>query len=607
MNTEGLNEYIKNYLTNDKTQRAIMMTAPWGSGKSHYIKNELGNFLQENKLNYVIVSLYGIQSLKDVSKELFLEIKFQKVRKKLRLFNTFGKTILSGTAVVGKTLLKKIANVDIDFNIKEPNYEKIYKSINLKNRLIIFEDLERCTIDIVEFLGYVNNLVEQDGVKVLLVANESEIIKYKEKEDSEQENNKKEYTDKTKEYLKIKEKTISDTLLFTSEYSETIKSILGNFKPLFDLACSNIDEDGNISIVNKIEKYMINNNCFNYRSLLYACQKMEDVLNKIGEAREYTVDFIESVFMGTLVYAFKLNSGNKNVWKDAGDLSSNLGSYEHPLYKFMYSYINNHSFNTDDFRQAYKLFMDKKDLSKADEVLAVIYEFFTESEKDVLCAIDKILVRLEQNKGIDCNEYIRIANYLIAIKHILGYDEKIDKCKALMLKNTEMAVASGKKVQTFAYSGFSLNSKEEVEEMEDFEAQMAKIVENNEIKLNGFDYKPESISDLLDWITKKKKSFINDNGFANKLDIDKTIDMLRCAPALEIQNFRYILQYIYMGVANIGAFMSCDAPYLDKLKVGIDKIIDNESCDDKIVNQQLKWLSKNIGEILSKLRGNTYE
>ena len=38
------------------------------------------------------------------------------------------------------------------------------------------EDLERSSIDIIEVLGFVNNLVEQDGVKVLLVANEEEII-----------------------------------------------------------------------------------------------------------------------------------------------------------------------------------------------------------------------------------------------------------------------------------------------------------------------------------------------------------------------------------------------------------------------------------------------
>ena len=45
MNTNQLNQYIKNYLENDKTNSAIMLTGAWGTGKSHYIKNQLISFL----------------------------------------------------------------------------------------------------------------------------------------------------------------------------------------------------------------------------------------------------------------------------------------------------------------------------------------------------------------------------------------------------------------------------------------------------------------------------------------------------------------------------------------------------------------------------------
>ena len=47
---------------------------------------------------------------------------------------------------------------------------KVYASVNLTGKLVVLEDLERSGIDILEVLGYVNNLVEQDGVKVLLVS-----------------------------------------------------------------------------------------------------------------------------------------------------------------------------------------------------------------------------------------------------------------------------------------------------------------------------------------------------------------------------------------------------------------------------------------------------
>ena len=36
MTNDEYNLYIENYLKNDKTQSAIMLTAPWGMGKSYY-------------------------------------------------------------------------------------------------------------------------------------------------------------------------------------------------------------------------------------------------------------------------------------------------------------------------------------------------------------------------------------------------------------------------------------------------------------------------------------------------------------------------------------------------------------------------------------------
>ena len=110
--------------------------------------------------------------------------------------------------------------------------------MDLTGKLIILEDLERSGIDILEVLGYVNNLVEQDGVKVLLVANESEIKQYvpiiaetKEQQNiadlldrvTDHENRK--YTETTQKYLETKEKTVSDTIIFEGNFGEAAKQI----------------------------------------------------------------------------------------------------------------------------------------------------------------------------------------------------------------------------------------------------------------------------------------------------------------------------------------------------------------------------------------------
>ena len=43
---EELNQHIYRYLIGNKTKSAIMLTAPWGTGKSFYIQNHLKPFLE---------------------------------------------------------------------------------------------------------------------------------------------------------------------------------------------------------------------------------------------------------------------------------------------------------------------------------------------------------------------------------------------------------------------------------------------------------------------------------------------------------------------------------------------------------------------------------
>ena len=63
MTYDDMNSFILNYLKNDITGRAIMLSGEWGSGKSYYVKTKLKSFL-ENKDNdrhkCVIVSLYEL-------------------------------------------------------------------------------------------------------------------------------------------------------------------------------------------------------------------------------------------------------------------------------------------------------------------------------------------------------------------------------------------------------------------------------------------------------------------------------------------------------------------------------------------------------------------
>ena len=169
MTNNEITQYIKHYIEKDKTQNAIMLSGDWGIGKSHYIQHELVPFLQTQKIaQCVVISLYGMNSVAEISKSIYLELRVKKLQSQNEITAT-GK-------MMAKTVWKGITSCfGIDLSCSEEDMQKIYESVNLSGKLIIIEDIERTQINILELLGYVNSLVEQDRIKVLLVVNEKEL------------------------------------------------------------------------------------------------------------------------------------------------------------------------------------------------------------------------------------------------------------------------------------------------------------------------------------------------------------------------------------------------------------------------------------------------
>ena len=95
MKQRELNEYIKHYLEQDKTHSAIMLTAPWGTGKSYYIQNSLIPFIDtEEERKCIVVSLYGIKEVQEISKAIYLEVRAKSLMKNQKRFqrvNLFAK------------------------------------------------------------------------------------------------------------------------------------------------------------------------------------------------------------------------------------------------------------------------------------------------------------------------------------------------------------------------------------------------------------------------------------------------------------------------------------------------------------------------------------
>lgn len=306
MTINDLNEYILNYYNNDRTCSAIMLTAPWGTGKSYYIKNTLMPAIETDKeRKCIVISLYGLQDISEISKSIYFELRAKKIKD--------GSEKANAGIILGKTIVKGVASFfGVDLTQNEDDLKRLYESIDLSKKLIIFEDIERSTIDIVELMGYVNNLCEQDGAKVLLVANEKEMLKYesKEVEDTESKEIKfkivKDLTEKSKEYLKVKEKTISDTILFPPYVYGAIISIMKSFgNKYFDLFLDEKDENNRVPIADVIERDIMGDkhiNCYNLRSFTIACQKTVEIYSHLKKEKEYDLGYLKYILIANSAF-----------------------------------------------------------------------------------------------------------------------------------------------------------------------------------------------------------------------------------------------------------------------------------------------------------------
>ena len=87
------------------------------------------------------------------------------------------------------------------------------------NCILVFDDLERCELDLQVILGYINYFIEKDGYKVIIVADEGKLI-------SKESSNGDHYN-----YIDIKEKLIGKTVQIEPDVSKVFDSFINELFP----------------------------------------------------------------------------------------------------------------------------------------------------------------------------------------------------------------------------------------------------------------------------------------------------------------------------------------------------------------------------------------
>ncbi len=584
MTYEELNKYMKNYVENDITGRAIMLTSAWGSGKSYYVKNILKKHLESDeggKHDCVIVSLYGITNIADISKAIYVDLRTLIKESKSELATTAG----VAAKIIGKTLLNgltSIANVDIA-KLSDDDFQKVYESINLTGKLIVLEDIERTKIDLIELMGYVNNLCECDGVKILLVANEEELSTL---DKSNETDNSIKST-----YRKIKEKTVADTLQFSADYKQTINSIIDSFnnddlKEIKD--CVNVRRNG-------IFQTEINN----YREFIVACQKACDIFNFIKKNNiESNTEFNKCVFVGVAFYLQKRLTDHSLKFEANSIFDVSLSEYnKYPLLRFCYDYINWQILDIDDIKLAikeydrYLLFVDQKE-DDVDILVLIQYNLYNESE--VKEAINNIYSKLDDIKKISLNKYSKIVSYLILLKYDIGLEiDDYDKIINKIVQNIKKANPSNIKFFSYFLEFSNPNDKRKFDNIK--EIILNELKNNVKIEfskdLEGYRKYIDKTLELGDDLRKT-----NVNYMIEQMSLDDLKEYLQEFTPKDLDGIKHILWSLDFSLINE---KNCNA--IKEFQKHIQKIIKDNTDLDKIKKFQLNHTCEIISNKLAKI------
>ena len=331
---DDLVESILDYIRSDYTDYAIMINGEWGSGKTyfwnHKIRNRIENMtVNGKKLTTIYMSLYGISNLEEISKKIFIETTQLMDKNLKRYMNSNGQTIIPEYA---KTGLDMANFFGVTQNGDKIDYENFFST---DDKVLCFDDLERANVDVIDILGYINNFVEHDHIKTIIICNEKELsTKLKssnlemktfiatyllDKEDKllttdkpmveKIEDTIENVFDKANDYERIKEKLIGETFEYAPEFTYIINGLLIRYENNRDLIRF-LRENTNL-----IVSTFIKSGTRNLRILKHALNDFKKVFDMVNKSYPNTNNrILQTMLIFTIAVSFEIKAGK--VTKD---------------------------------------------------------------------------------------------------------------------------------------------------------------------------------------------------------------------------------------------------------------------------------------------------
>ena len=274
---------VKDYLIKE-SNNALLITGEWGVGKTYFFNNILSKEIEkvstkenENiKYTPIRISLFGVTSINDIEKRIILEIYPLLKNKGLKI----GKGLLN--VILSSPIIKELTQ-QIPENIL--NLPEDYKSdiINSKTSslIICFDDLERKshTFPISGLIGYINNLTENNNLKVIIIGNTNNI----------EEN-----------FVEIKEKLIGREIEYSIKIEEVYNTLKQDFNPPYK------------TFLEKQKEFICSffHNYKNIRTLKFILTRYHDIysqIEKIASSIDYIHSNKDTVLKETLLFTIAIS------------------------------------------------------------------------------------------------------------------------------------------------------------------------------------------------------------------------------------------------------------------------------------------------------------
>ena len=280
---QHIEEYLDKYIKLEKPKFAVLITGSWGCGKTHFIDHYIEN-LDNKQKERIRTSLNGDEDTAEIysQKERFIRISLNGIEDTAEIYSQIlvqcFSTSSSGRLHFAKKLLKGVSKF---FNVDEVITSK--DIFHFCANKLADNDLERCHLPIIQTLGFLNEFVENHGIRVVLLGYEKEIAPpfYGESSTTESEQYKEvEADEKQTQYRRIREKVIGKTFTI-EEHSENvipciIKEQPESLRPTLE---------SNKQLLISIVKNGVSNNRkeYNYRAFQHTLRDFQLLVEKLDQ------------------------------------------------------------------------------------------------------------------------------------------------------------------------------------------------------------------------------------------------------------------------------------------------------------------------------------